>query len=165
MNWKNEAYKALQSRSPENAICELLRQAKTNQGLQEELLKLGAGQAIRSVLTEGRRPSAAVPEAPNARQPNEARASEPIWPSRAGAEAKKRFMDVYRLFGGEMLLSQATAVDLAVSARKHDAQAKGHNAAAAFEREVGKIVQKSGKRVGDVCDDAKLKEMAKKRKV
>ena len=164
MNWKDEAYKASQNRSPKNAIFELLRQAKTNQNLQNELLRLGAGQAIRSVLTEGRRPRAAAPEQPSA-SPARPNASEPIWPSRAGAEAKKRFMDVYRLFGGEMLLSQATAVDLAVSARKHDAQAKGHNAAAAFEREVGKIVQKSGKRVGDVCDDAKLKEMAKKRKV
>lgn len=80
-----------------------------------------------------------------------------VMPAQAGQQAKA-FAERYTLFGGTILLAEATAKDLAKSARKHDAQANGHSFAASFEREIGKRLP-VGKCVSDVFknDDGLLK--------
>lgn len=72
---------------------------------------------------------------------------------------RARWMDEYRLFDGTVPLAKATDKDLADSARKHDAQAAGHNRTAAFERAVAERLVKTGKTVEQVFSDETLKKL------
>src|SRR5579863_1546973 len=111
--------------APEAAIKAILKEAEQNNELHSKLLELGAQQILRASLAHSRRVG------------NELNTGI-VLPSAIRQETKKRFMDRYTLYGGLILLADATKRDLADSARAHDAQSNGHQAAAAFERSIGR---------------------------
>lgn len=132
----------------EAAANALISDARGNRQLLEHLLRLGAQQLLRNALTVGR--SASVPA---------------MLPAEAGRIARQRFMDTYTLHGGAMTLAQATAKDLGNSARAYDAQINGLKKHADFQRAVGKLLRDTGKPVGQVLGEEKLKELAKEYKL
>ncbi len=113
-------------------IAELVASAGTNATLQEELILLGAQVMVGKLFVAGRR-----------------------LPSEAYHETKRRFMDEYRLFGGNITLAEATKQDLLDSAQQHTNIANTHLGEATFERRVADGLP-LGKRVHEVYTDKKL---------
>jgi hypothetical protein len=130
--------------SAKNLVAEIQRKidqafleaAKKDAGLTAKLLRWGAERFLSQSFTADRKPPA-------------------VLPAEAGRIARQKFMERYTLFGGAILLADATQKTLAESARQHDAQANGHNMAAAFEREIANRLP-VGKRVRNAFSDKEL---------
>lgn len=154
MNWLKFAANLLrESGSPQATAHALLQTAKTTPDLREHLLKLGADQLARNAVTSGRSTATHhIPEPGSPRAPI-------VLPAQAAREAKARFMDTYRLYGGDILIGDATRNDSADAARLHDAQSKGHSGSATFLREVGKRLPDASKTVRSVWRDDALVDL------
>ncbi len=157
-NWNTYAQKHLNAGKTQEEVANLLvHEAAKDKTLAAMLLSLGARQVARNATTAGRRPGASetwdAPAGPSAIR----------LPAEAAADARRTFLDTYKLWGGTIAIGDATSKDLADSARSHDTQARGHDATAAFERGIGKVIEKSGKRVRDVMKADEVEKRAKER--
>lgn len=151
-DYRNITREYLERHGPHKAAVALVRDAAKDSELSDALLLLGAQQMVRNATTNGRSLSAL--ESP----------SRMLLPSEAGRNARDQYMDSYRLYGGQITLAAATPRELADSARQHDAQANGHNRAAAFEREIAKRIH-NGKTVREVFKDDTIRNIAKEFKL